>query len=171
MDASKEHKRGNLAPVRVALLTVSDTRTAENDESGRILREKLSSSGHVVVDQRILRDEPAEVRALVETWLDRDDVDAVITTGGTGISPRDTTYEALSGLLLKRLDGFGELFRMLSYAEIGPSAMMSRAFAGVAEGGLLVALPGSAHAVTLALDKLLLPELGHMAKVSRSSAK
>ncbi len=144
------------------VLTVSDTRTQETDTSGRTIREQLTAAGHLVVGHAIVKDEPSEVRRLVLDQVANDRVRAIITTGGTGLTSRDTTYEAISALLDKRLEGFGELFRMLSYQTIGPAAMLSRAVAGSARGTLIVALPGSRDAVTLALDKLLIPELGHL---------
>ena len=152
------------APVSVAcfVVTVSDTRTETSDTSGRAIAELLESAGHTVVGRAIVHDEPVLVRALVEQQLADPAVQVVITTGGTGLSSRDTTYEALAGVMEKRLDGFGEIFRALSFQEIGPAAMLSRACAGVALGKIVVALPGSEHAVRLAVGKLLLPELGHL---------
>lgn len=153
---------GHAAPhVRVALLTLSDTRTPETDRSGALLRERFAEAGHDVVSQAILREDPAAVRAAVEGLLGAD-IDAIVMTGGTGISPRDRTHEAVEGLIDTHIPGFGELFRMLSYEEVGPAAMFSRAFAGVARGIVLVALPGSEAAVRLATDKLLLPGLAEM---------
>jgi len=146
----------------VALLTISDSRTPETDLSGRSARARLEAAGHGVVDYKILPDEPDEVREQVNHWLTLDDRDVVILNGGTGISARDRTYEAVSGLLDKRLDGFGELFRMLSYHEIGSAAMMSRAVGGIARGKILFSLPGSTPAVELALDRLIVPELAHL---------
>jgi molybdenum cofactor biosynthesis protein B len=144
------------------VVTVSDTRTEKSDTGGRAIVQLLEGAGHTVTGRAIVRDEPALVRALVEQQLADPAVQAVITTGGTGISSRDTTYEALAALLEKRLDGFGEIFRALSFQEIGPAAMLSRACAGVARGKIVVALPGSEQAVRLAMDRLLLPELGHL---------
>jgi molybdenum cofactor biosynthesis protein B len=162
-----EHRARGPAQITVSLLTVSDTRRPETDTSGRRMRELFEAAGHVVAAQTILPDEPAVVREYVERQLDRGDVDAVITSGGTGIAPRDTTYEALVGLLDKRIDGFGELFRMLSFREIASAAMLSRATAGVARGRILACLPGSTAAVELALRELLLPELPHMVHLAR----
>ena len=144
------------------VVTVSDTRTEKSDTGGRAIVQLLEGAGHTVTGRAIVRDEPALVRALVEQQLADPAVQVVITTGGTGISSRDTTYEALAALLEKRLDGFGEIFRALSFQEIGPAAMLSRACAGVARGKIVVALPGSEQAVRLAMDRLLLPELGHL---------
>jgi len=146
----------------VGLLTVSDTRSPANDRSGQVARELIERGGHRVVEYRILPDEPAAIRAGVVEWLQRDDCDAVIVSGGTGIARRDRTYEALAGLLEQRLDGFGELFRMLSFEQVGSAAMLSRAVAGIARGKPLFALPGSPSAVELALARLILPELGHL---------
>ena len=146
----------------LALLTFSDTRDARTDRSGAAARRLIEQAGHRIVDSRILPDEPADVRRQIEWWIARDDCDGVIVTGGTGISRRDRTYEALAGLLDQRLDGFGELFRMLSYEQIGAAALLSRAAGGVAGGKLLFLLPGSTAAVELALERLLLPELDHL---------
>ena len=145
------------------MLTVSDTRTPESDESGARIRTALEGAGHRVVSYAILPDEPSRIREHVERALADPAVRAVIVNGGTGIAPRDTTYEALVSLFEKRLEGFGELFRMLSWEQVGAAAMLSRAAAGVARGKILVSLPGSPDAVGLAMDRLLVPELGHMA--------
>lgn len=150
----------------MAVITVSDTRTAETDEGGRILRQGFEAAGHEVASYGIVEDEPALVSARVRELLVGRTAEIVVTTGGTGISARDSTYEAVEGMIEKRLDGFGELFRALSFRQIGPAAMLSRAVAGTALGGMVVALPGSPDAVRLALDELLLPELGHMAKLA-----
>lgn len=159
-----EHRADAPARIGVAVLTVSDTRTIETDSGGRTLVEALTAAGHVVVERAIAKDDPATVSAIVQRWLAHPDVRVVITTGGTGVTSRDTTYEALAGLFEKRLDGFGELFRMLSYQEIGAAAMLSRACAGTVGRTALFVLPGSVHAVRLALEKLLLPELGHIVR-------
>jgi molybdenum cofactor synthesis domain-containing protein len=163
--SAEAHRKSSDPRVPVAVLTVSDTRTRDDDASGDALADGLVAAGHTLVARRLVRDEPAEVRREIEAMLAAG-ARVVITTGGTGIGARDSTYEAVAGLLEKRLDGFGELFRALSYAEIGPAAMMSRAVAGTCRGGLVVALPGSLDAVTLALTKLLLPELPHLAKLA-----
>lgn len=154
-------------PVACALITVSDTRTPETDGSGRRMRELLLADGHRVLGQEILPDDPERVRARVSVLLDDPAVECVLTSGGTGIAPRDTTFEAVGGLIEKRLDGFGELFRMLSFEEIGAAAMLSRAVAGVARGTVVAILPGSTAAVELALGRLLLPELRHMLALVR----
>lgn len=165
--AAHEHRSGTPRQVAVSLLTVSDTRRPETDTSGQRMQAMLEADGHRVVGYAIVPDEPALVRRAVEAELARTDVDAVVTSGGTGIAPRDSTYEALASLIDKRLDGFGELFRALSFQEIGAAAMLSRAVAGVARGRILACLPGSTAAVELALRTLLLPELGHMVRLVR----
>jgi molybdopterin adenylyltransferase len=159
------HKTEAPRTIRCFVLTVSDTRTAETDVSGTAVASLLLLAGHTVTGRAIVKDEPALVRQAIQQELSADaavSAQVVITTGGTGITSRDSTYEAIEGLLEKRLDGFGELFRMLSYQQIGPAAMMSRAFAGLARGRIVVSLPGSESAVRLAMEKLLIPELGHL---------
>jgi molybdenum cofactor biosynthesis protein B len=155
------HRAGAPAAVRVAVLTVSDTRTTATDSSGAAIVRLLEDHGHTVVARHLVRDEPGDVTAFVLGQLDGE-TQVIITTGGTGITSRDRTYEAIDALLEKRLDGFGELFRMLSYADIGAAAMMSRACAGLVRGRVLIALPGSESAVRLAMTKLVMPELGHL---------
>jgi molybdenum cofactor biosynthesis protein B len=165
--SSLEHHAASPASVRCYVITVSDTRTEETDTGGKAVAELLAAGGHMVVGRRIVRDEPAEVAALVALHANNDHVDVIITTGGTGITRRDSTFEAIDGLLDKRLPGFGELFRMLSYQEIGASAMLSRACMGTCRGKIVVALPGSENAVRLALTRLLVPELGHLVNETR----
>ncbi|MBF83584.1 MAG: molybdenum cofactor biosynthesis protein [Acidobacteria bacterium] len=160
----REHRAQAPGHVCCYVLTVSDTRTEKNDSGGRAIIELLTAAGHEVVDREIVKDEPDQVRSVVTAQLMQKQIQAIITTGGTGISSRDRSYEAVTDLLEKRLDGFGELFRALSFQEIGPAAMLSRAFAGTARGKILIALPGSEHAVRLALTKLVLPELGHLVR-------
>ena len=159
-----EHRAVAPSHVRCYVITVSDSRTEDTDTGGRLLRELLTEGGHPVLGHSIVRDDPAILRAAIERQLNVTEVQAVITTGGTGISRRDGSYEVVTELLDKRLDGFGELFRSLSFAEIGPSAMLSRACAGTARGKILVSLPGSQNAVRLGLTKLILPELGHLVR-------
>jgi molybdenum cofactor biosynthesis protein B len=161
------HRAQSKRAVSCAIVTVSDTRTVETDTSGAMTRDLLVQAGHVIAGQAILPDEPARVRAHVEALLAEPEVDAVLVNGGTGLAPRDTTYEAIAGLLEKRLDGFGELFRMLSYEQIGAAAMLSRAVAGVARGKVVASMPGSTAAVELAMSQLVVPELGHMVKLAR----
>jgi len=159
---TSEHKAQAPRSIGCFVVTVSDTRTEANDTSGRAIGELLSAAGHRVVGRAIVKDDPDLVRGAIERQLAHPDVQVLITTGGTGITSRDSTYEAVVGMLQKRLDGFGELFRMLSYEQIGSAAMMSRACAGLVAGRIVVSLPGSEKAVRLAMEKLLLPELGHL---------
>lgn len=159
-----DHKATSLASVHCYVLTISDTRTAGNDTSGLAIADLLESGGHHVAGRGIVRDDPEAIRAELATQLGGSAAQVIITTGGTGITSRDSTYEVVCDLIEKRLDGFGELFRMLSYQEIGAAAMMSRACAGRAAGKLIVSLPGSENAVRLAMTKLLLPELGHLVR-------
>jgi molybdopterin adenylyltransferase len=155
-----DHRKTAVTGVRCAVLTVSDTRAPETDVSGRTIVELLEAAAHVVAKRQILRDEPKDVHEAVLGQIGG--VDAIITTGGTGITSRDSTYEAIAGLLDKRLDGFGELFRMLSFDEIGAAAMLTRACAGTVGRTAVFVLPGSHHAVRLAMEKLILPEIGHV---------
>ncbi len=163
-----KHHAGDARTVACAIVTISDTRTAETDTSGTRARVLLEAAGHRVISYAIVPDDTSLVRARLEELLALPSVEAVVTTGGTGLARRDTTFEAIAALLEKRLDGFGELFRMLSYEQVGAAAMLSRATAGVARGKILVSLPGSTAAVELALEKLLLPALGHMVHLARS---
>lgn len=162
--AVEEHRRTSPTSVRCAVLTISDTRTQDTDTSGSAIVELLKQEGHIVIERSLVRDDPDGIRTALQEFLAREEVQVVISTGGTGISGRDSTFEVVDAMLEKRLDGFGELFRMLSYTDIGPAAMLSRACAGTARGRLLVALPGSESAVRFALRKLLLPELGHLVR-------
>ena len=157
-----EHKAQAPPAVRCFIITVSDTRTEATDASGLAIATMLAAAGHLVSGRTIVEDDPEIVCATIERQLAAPDVQVVITTGGTGITSRDSTYEAVSGMLTKRLDGFGELFRMLSYEQIGSAAMMSRACAGLVSGRIVVSLPGSEAAVRLAMERLLIPELGHL---------
>jgi molybdopterin adenylyltransferase len=158
------HRHRESAPdyVRVAILTISDTRTPETDTGGDTVDELLRGAGHEVAQRSIVRDEASSIRAVLEGLLARSDVDAVITTGGTGISARDKTHEVVESMLEKKLDGFGEIFRMLSYEEIGAAAILSRALAGAVGTKFIACLPGSRNAVRLAAEKLLVPELAHV---------
>src|SRR5262245_49402915 len=156
------HKAEGPKSVRCFIVTVSDTRTEATDTSGRAIADLLTAAGHAVAGRAIVRDDAELVRDVVVRQVANADVQVIITTGGTGITSRDSTYEAISAMLQKRLDGFGELFRMLSYEQIGSAAMMSRACAGLVAGHIVIALPGSEAAVRLAMDKLIVPELGHL---------
>jgi molybdenum cofactor biosynthesis protein B len=157
-----EHKALAPTSVRCYIITVSDTRTEETDTGGRAIADLLIAAGHTVIGRMFVKDDPALVRGAIERQLAAAEVQVVIATGGTGITSRDCTFEAVDALLEKRLYGFGELFRMLSFEQIGAAAMMSRASAGLAAGKIVVSLPGSEAAVRLALERLLLPELGHL---------
>ncbi len=160
--AAHEHHHGHdQRSLRVGVITLSDTRTAATDESGKLIRELVERAGHRVVHYEIAPDTPELIERAIAASLDG--VDTLIMSGGTGIAPRDSTIEVVRRMLDKELDGFGELFRVLSYNEIGPAAFLSRALAGVIRGKIVVALPGSPAACRLGLEKLLLPELGHMA--------
>jgi molybdenum cofactor biosynthesis protein B len=165
VDAPASHRADAPASVRVFVLTISDTRTEANDSSGAAIVDALTGAGHTVTGRKILRDDPAPVAEAVRRATVSADV--IITTGGTGITSRDSTYEAITRLLEKRLDGFGELFRMLSYEEIGAAAMLSRACAGTIRKTAVFSLPGSEKAVRLARSKLILPELGHVVRELR----
>jgi molybdopterin adenylyltransferase len=166
MEAHQHHRHSTHVQLNLAVFTASDTRTPDTDESGRIIKDMLESAGHKVTHYEILPDSPERIRQAATESIAV--VDGLIFTGGTGIAPRDSTIEALRPMLSKELDGFGELFRMLSYQEIGSAAMMSRALAGISHGKIVVALPGSPAACRLAMGKLLLPELGHMHQLLRS---
>jgi molybdenum cofactor biosynthesis protein B len=157
-----EHKAQAPHSVCCYVVTVSDTRTTDTDASGRLIADLLAAAGHVVAGRAIVKDNPDLVRDTIIRQLATPGLQAIITTGGTGISSRDSTFEAISAMLQKRLDGFGELFRMLSYEQIGPAAIMSRACAGLASGRIIISLPGSEAAVRLGMDKLIVPELSHM---------
>jgi molybdenum cofactor biosynthesis protein B len=158
----REHRATAPRSIGCFVLTVSDSKTPETDTGGALVRELIAAAGHRVVGHAIVRDEPAQVAAVVREGCDNPAVQAFVLTGGTGVTSRDATFEAVEALLDKRLAGFGELFRMLSYQEIGAAAMLSRAQAGVVRGRALFSLPGSPNACRLALEKLILPELGHL---------
>lgn len=157
-----QHRESAPETIRVAVLTISDTRTPETDTGGDVAEELLRGAGHEVVGRGIVRDEATSIRDGLIDLLARSDVDAVVTTGGTGISARDTTYEVVDRMIEKKLDGFGELFRMLSYEEIGAAAVLSRAVAGAVGAKLVASLPGSRNAVRLGVEKLLAPEIAHV---------
>jgi molybdenum cofactor biosynthesis protein B len=148
--------------VRCAVVTLSDTRDEASDSSGRLIVDGLAEAGHAVVERHIIPDDPDRLGPLLERLCALPEVDAVLLTGGTGIGPRDSTHDVVAARLDKRLDGFGELFRMLSWQEIGPAAMLSRAVGGVRNGRIVLAMPGSRNAVRLAMERLVLPELQHL---------
>ena len=162
VDAPTAHRADAPASVRVFVFTISDTRTEANDTGGAAIVEALRNGGHIITGRKILKDDPEPVAAAVRAATVSADV--VITTGGTGITSRDSTYEALAKLFEKRLDGFGELCRVLSYEQVGAAAMLSRACAGTIRKTMVFALPGSEKAVRLAMEKLILPELGHVVR-------
>lgn len=161
-DAPQQHRSYAPDSVACVVLTVSDSRTVEDDTSGGLLSDGLAAAGHKLADRAIVPDEPAEIRAAVQTAIARPDVDAILVSGGTGVAARDSTVETVEPLLQKVLPGFGELFRALSFEEIGPAAMLSRALAGSAGRTAVFVLPGSSGAARLALERLILPELAHM---------
>jgi molybdenum cofactor biosynthesis protein B len=157
-----EHKARGPSSLGCGIITCSDTRTPETDKSGQLIHELLSTHGHRVEAYHVVKDEPQEVRNLVEHMAQQDGISAIIINGGTGISQRDTTFEAIASLLEKRLDGFGEIFRYLSYKDIGSAAMLSRSTAGLYRGRVLFSIPGSSGAVRLAMEALILQELPHI---------
>jgi molybdenum cofactor biosynthesis protein B len=162
--SSEEHReKAGKGAVTVAIVTVSDTRTPETDQNRFYIEGMLAEHGHVVAAYRLIKDEPDQVEAAMDELAALDGVQIVLFNGGTGISPRDTTYDVVSRKLEKALPGFGELFRMLSWQEVGAAAMLSRATAGVYRQTLFVSLPGSPNAVQVALEKLILPEINHLA--------
>lgn len=158
-----EHERQARGVVaRFAVLTISDTRTLATDRSGDAIASLVAASGHVVARREIARDEPADIAAMLDTLLDDAGVTAIVTTGGTGVAPRDRTIDLVAGRLDVELPGFGELFRSLSFEQIGAAAMLSRAVGGIARGKPLFALPGSPAAVELAMSRLILPQIRHL---------
>ena len=165
--SAEEHRQSAPPAVRCAVITVSDSRTPATDKSGQLIVEGLQAGGHSVVEHVVIPDEPGPMREALLKYVASAEVDAVLLTGGTGIAARDQTPDTIAGMLTKELPGFGELFRMLSYQEIGAAAMLSRALGGMIENTLVLAMPGSTAAVRLAMDKLILPELGHLVKHAR----
>ncbi|MBD3881449.1 MogA/MoaB family molybdenum cofactor biosynthesis protein [Phormidium tenue FACHB-886] len=150
--------------LQCAVITVSDTRSPATDRSGQLIQELLQAAGHQIVDYLLVKDEPAQIQTQLKRLGQQLDLNAVILNGGTGIAPRDTTYDAIEQLLDKTLPGFGEIFRWLSYQDIGSRAIASRSIAGVYQGKLIFSLPGSSNAVRLAMEKLILPELAHLVR-------
>jgi len=163
MGAEDHRQQAGHGPVCVAIVTVSDTRTPETDANYHYLAARLAELGHQVVAYRIIKDEPDQVLEALQSYAADPAVQIILFNGGTGIAPRDTTYDILSRHLHKTLPGFGELFRMLSYAEVGAAAMMSRATAGVYQQTVVVSMPGSTNAVQVAMEKLIFPEINHLA--------
>ena len=160
--APTEHKAKGPASIRCGIITCSDTRTPETDKSGQLLRELLTKEGHRIDAYHVVKDEPASVQKLVQNLSKEQALAAIIINGGTGISERDSTFEAIDGLLEKRLVGFGEIFRYLSYKDIGSPAILSRATAGLYQGKVIFSIPGSSGAVRLAMEALIIPELPHI---------
>lgn len=160
----QEHKDHAPGSIGCMVLTCSDTRTAETDTSGQLIRKLLEEQGHSVVGYHLVKDDPAQIQLWIARGTINEAVQAIIINGGTGISRRDSTFEAVDAMLEKRLAGFGEIFRLLTYQEIGSPAIMSRATAGVIKDRILFSTPGSENAVRLAMEKLILPELGHLVR-------
>lgn len=161
------HERG---PVRVAVVTASDTRTPADDTGGDLIVERVAAAGHEVVHREIVRDDPSLIGDLLDRMV-AGEAQVILVTGGTGIAPRDTTYDAIAARLEKTMPGFGEIFRMLSFEEVGAAAMLSRAVAGVYRGRVVISMPGSPNAVRLAMDRLVIPEMAHLAwEVDRPAA-
>lgn len=165
--SADQHRASAPRVVRCAVLTVSDTRTLETDTGGQTLIDGLQAAGHQVVARDLIPDNPQRMRPLVADWSRRDDIDAILLTGGTGLSSRDQTYETIAGLITKPLPGYGELFRWLSYQEIGPAAMLSRTVGGLVGKTVVLTMPGSPAAVRLAVERLIAPELGHLVREAR----
>ncbi|WP_054956156.1 MogA/MoaB family molybdenum cofactor biosynthesis protein [Paenibacillus dakarensis] len=164
MNSVEEHRHLSPNAISCFVITVSDTRTPETDESGALMRKLLEASGYHVVDYRIVKDDYEQIRELIHEASSRQEVQTLLLTGGTGISSRDSTYEAVSSLLDKELAGFGEIFRYLSYEEIGAAAILSRAIGGTVGNTAVFSMPGSQNAVRLAMEKILLPELRHVVR-------
>ena len=161
-NASQEHKSQAPGSVGCLVITCSDTRTPDTDTSGRLIMQMLKDAGHTVVAYYIVKDEPGQILFRIGQGCCNNGVQAIILNGGTGISQRDSTFEAVDKMLEKRLTGFGELFRYLTFQEIGSAAIMSRATAGIVKSRVVFSIPGSEHAVHLAMNRLILPELGHL---------
>ncbi len=162
-----EHRAAAPNSLNLAMLTVSDTRTIETDTSGALIVSMAEAAGHRIAERVILPDEPERMTPLIRDYAARDDLHAVLITGGTGISPRDQTYETVNALLTKPLPGYGELFRMLSFAEIGPACLLSRAVGGLIGRQVVLVMPGSRAAVELAMSRIILPELPHIVREAR----
>lgn len=158
----REHEKMAVASLRIGVMTFSDTRSPADDKSGGLLQEIFKAAGHTIAAYEVVKEDPELMLTALQAWLQRADLDAVVTTGGTGLTARDGTVEVARRLFSKELDGFGELFRLISYQQIGAAAMLSRATAGLAFGKMLICLPGSSKAVKLAATRLILPQLPHM---------
>ena len=160
----QEHREKAPRSVNCAVLTISDSRTEKDDESGRLIMEKLKENGHGVMSYAILKNEAGAIEKKIHELLGQEELQVIITSGGTGASHRDITVETISPILEKKLDGFGELFRFLTYQEIGTASIMSRAMAGVVGGKIILCFPGSLEAANLAMEKIILPEIGHLVR-------
>lgn len=163
----EQHQQQGPQSIRCAVITVSDTRTLETDTGGQAVIHHLTAAGHQIAAREIIPDDPARMQPLLLSLQTRDDIDAILMTGGTGISSRDMTYETVSALLTKPLPGYGEIFRMLSYQEIGPAAILSRAIGGLLGRKVLLTMPGSPAAVKLAMEKIIIPQLPHLLREAR----
>jgi len=163
----EEHQAQGPPAVRCAVITVSDTRTLETDTGGQTVIDHLTAAGHSVLAREIIPDEPSRMRPMLASLSKRDDIDVILLNGGTGLDSRDQTYETVSGLLDKQLPGYGEVFRMLSYQEIGPAAILSRAIGGLLGRKVLLTMPGSPAAVRLAMEKIIVPQLSHLVREAR----
>jgi molybdenum cofactor biosynthesis protein B len=160
----QEHKQKAPQSVNCAVLTISDSRTERDDESGKLIKQKLTENGHKIISYAVLKNDAGLIKKKIYGLLEQEELQVIITSGGTGASHRDITVETISLILEKKLDGFGELFRFLTYQEIGTGSIMSRAIGGVAMGKVILCLPGSTGAANLAMDKIILPEIGHMVR-------
>ena len=156
------HKQSGPAQIGCMVITCSDSRTVQNDSSGKLIQQLLADHGHRIIEYHLIKDEPSDIQQLLTHKTGEASLEAIIINGGTGISRRDSTFEVIDGLLEKRLDGFGELFRYLSYKDIGSPAMLSRSTAGLFQGKVVFSIPGSEGAVRLAMEQLILPEIGHI---------
>ena len=165
--STQQHRAEAPQRVRVAVITISDTRTKETDTSGAKIVESLKGAGHEVAAWEIVPDEPRRIEELIERLSKEPNPDVILLTGGTGVGSRDQTFETLEPMLTKTLPGFGELFRMLSYEEIGAAAMLSRAIGGLIGRTVVLAMPGSTAAVRLAMEKLVVPEIAHLVREAR----
>jgi len=159
-----EHKRLENKAVGCAVLVTSDSRTEETDESGKLIKQRLQDKGHKVVYYTILKNDAAILKNKIVELIQQEEVQVIITSGGTGLSHKDVTVDTVQAMLEKQLDGFGELFRQLTYQELGTASIMSRATAGVIRGKIIICFPGSLGAATLAMDKIILPEIGHLVR-------
>jgi molybdenum cofactor biosynthesis protein B len=166
-ESTIQHRCESPKSVRCAVVTISDTRTLETDRGGALIVEMLSQAGHQVGERHIVPDDPARIEPLLGKLANPSATDAILMTGGTGIAARDRTFETVSALLTKPMPGYGELFRMLSYSDIGPAAMLSRAVGGVLNHVIVLTMPGSVAAVRLAMEKLIVPEIGHLVYEAR----